>query len=68
MTIAFRCGHTLTVPDAYKATPRCGTCGEDVVSRVTVRPPRFVGTVRGPCAEYQELGAVPVRLSQESAS
>lgn len=68
MTVTFRCGHARTLPDTYGAAPRCERCGEDVVARVQVRPPRFVGTVRGPYAEYQELVAVPVRLSKESAT
>lgn len=68
MVITFRCGHAQALPDTYQATPRCDRCGEDVVSRVQVRPPRFVGTVRGPCAEYQELGPLPVRLSKETRS
>lgn len=67
MTITFRCGHQVNLPDTYAATPRCGQCGEAVVSRVRVRPPRFVGTVRGPCAQYVDLGAIPVRLSKESS-
>lgn len=66
MTVHFRCGHAQTLPDAYRATPRCDQCGDDVVSRVQVRAPRFIGTVRGPCAEYQELGPLPVRLTKET--
>lgn len=65
MTIRFRCGHALSVPDSYAAAPRCMQCGETVVSRVQVRPPVFVGTVRGPCARYEDLGAVPVALKKE---
>lgn len=68
MTITFRCGHAMSLPDSYTATPRCGICGDDVVSRVLVRPPAFHGTVRGPCADYQELGPLPVRLSKESTN
>ncbi len=66
MTIHFRCGHALTLPDTYPAAPRCARCGETVVARVQVRPPRFVGTVRGPYAEYQDLVPVPVRLMKET--
>lgn len=66
MTVRFRCGHALELPDTYAAAPRCATCGETVVSRVQARPPRFLGTVRGPCATYEDLGAVPVRLTKET--
>jgi hypothetical protein len=66
MTVRFRCGHALELPDAYAATPRC-YCGEAVVSRVQVRKPTFVGTVRGPCAQYEELGPLPVQLKKESS-
>lgn len=62
MTIAFRCGHTTTKPDTIVAPPRCESCGETVVSRVTVRPPSFTGLCRGPFARFQALDAVPVDL------
>jgi hypothetical protein len=62
MTITFRCGHVMSAPDALAAAPRCGICGETVVSRVAVRPPSFVGRVRGPYAKYEDLGALPVSL------
>lgn len=65
MVITFRCGHAVTVPDTYQATPRCAACGDQVVSRVQVRAPRFVGTVRGPYAQFEALGAIPVRLAKE---
>ena len=58
---------TWMVPDTAQAAPRCGLCGDDVVSRVIVRPPQFTGTVRGPYARYADLGAIPVRLSKESS-
>lgn len=62
MTLTFRCGHTQDRPDSYTAQPSCPTCGERVVVRVTVRPPSFVGTVRGPFARFEDLGAIPVKL------
>ena len=67
MVVRFRCGHEQTIPDTAQAAPRCGLCGDDVVSRVIVRPPQFTGTVRGPYARYADLGAIPVRLSKESS-
>jgi hypothetical protein len=62
MTVTFRCGHATTLPDTYAAAPSCPTCREMVVSRVTVRPPSFTGTVRGPFASYQDLGPLAVDL------
>lgn len=62
MTVNFRCGHAMSVPDDTTAWPRCGICGETVVARVTTRPPVFAGTVRGPYARYEDLPAVPVDL------
>ena len=67
MVVRFRCGHEQTIPDTVQAAPRCVACGDDVVARVTVRPPQFTGTVRGPCARYADLGAIPVRLTKESS-
>ena len=66
MVIRFRCGHALELPDSYTAAPRCRECGDTVVSRVQVRAPRFVGTVRGPCAQYEDLGALPMTLKKET--
>lgn len=67
MTVTFRCGHRRELPDAFAGVPRCGECPETVVARVRVRPPTFVGTVRGPCATYQDLGALPVDLRSKGA-
>jgi hypothetical protein len=52
----------MSVPDALAAAPRCGICGETVVSRVAVRPPSFVGRVHGPYAKYEDLGPLAVDL------
>lgn len=65
MTVTFRCGHRRELPDAFAGVPRCGECPETVVSRVKVRPPAFVGTVRGPFARYQDLEPIPVTLRSE---
>jgi len=54
MTIAFRCGHSLTMPREASAAPVCA-CGERVVSHVTGATPRFVGACSGPHAEYQQV-------------
>ena len=62
MTVSFRCGHSMSLPDTVAAAPRCGICGETVVSRVTVRPPTFTGHCRGPHATYHPLEPIPVDL------
>jgi hypothetical protein len=67
VTITFRCGHSVTLPDTYAATPSCPTCREMVVSRVNVRPPSFTGTVRGPFASYQDLGPLAVDLTSKES-
>ena len=63
MTISFRCGHAMSVPDSISAAPRCGICGETVVARVVTRPPCFRGVARGPHAVYEPLPALPVDLT-----
>jgi hypothetical protein len=65
MTISFRCGHALTVPDETQAAPRCLICGETVVSRVTVRPPSFAGYCKGPHARFEPLPAAVVDLREK---
>ena len=62
MTVSFRCGHAMSLPDTATAAPRCGICGETVVSRVTVRPPSFTGHCKGPYATFAPLEAIPVDL------
>ena len=62
MTITYRCGHSTTQPATIQACPACGTCGETVVSRVKDAQPHFVGTVRGPFAEFKALEPVIVDL------
>lgn len=55
ITIQFACGHEGRLSDAMMTTPICH-CGERQIAVVRPsRPPRFVGTVTGPYAEYQAL-------------
>ncbi len=65
MTITFRCNHVMSLPDTASAAPRCGVCGETVVSRVAVRPPVFTGHCRGPHATFAPLDPIPVTLRKE---
>ena len=60
--VQFACGHTLTSPDDMTHA-QCPACGERRVSRVTAPAPRFRGLVDGPCATFEVLPAVPVRLT-----
>lgn len=62
MTVTFRCGHRREIADSFTGTPRCGECAETVVARVKVRPPSFVGLVRGPYATFRDLEPVIVDL------
>jgi DNA-directed RNA polymerase subunit RPC12/RpoP len=64
VTITFACGHRLSSANAPDQAV-CPTCGDRRVSRVKAPAPRFHGTVVGPCATYEDLPAVPVRLAKE---
>ena len=61
--ITFACGHRL-MQDAIEV-PLCPVCGERRVASVKAPPPRFRGMVLGPCAEYVELPAKPVKVTKE---
>lgn len=53
--IWYACGHEGRLSESLMATPICH-CGEKQIARVVPsRPPRFVGTVTGPHAEYKAL-------------
>lgn len=61
--ITFACGHTATVLITQQAAPVC-PCGESRVRSVQARPPRFVGAVRGPYAETQDMAPIAVPLAE----
>jgi hypothetical protein len=63
--VRFACGHTVQ-GDERMTQAECRQCGETRVSHVTAPPPRFSGVVLGPCAQFENLPAVPVRLTKET--
>lgn len=65
MTIVFACGHRLQSDDTL--TPPVCRCGEDRVRDVKIRPPRFRGSVRGPCAAVDALPAMGLDLAPAGA-
>jgi hypothetical protein len=64
ISLRFACGHAMRGDDRMTQA-QCSHCGETRVSRVMAPAPRFVGIVTGPCAEFKELPAQPVRLTKE---
>jgi len=56
MRIRFACPHDAVIVDDVTTPPVCAVCGERRIQSVTensggpLRPPRFRGAVRGPCA------------------
>lgn len=64
ITVTFSCGHRLQ-QDRVEI-PICPACGERRVARVKAPPPRFRGVVVGPCAEYVDLPAKPVKVTKET--
>lgn len=58
--LTFMCGHTLDAT-GNEEHPRC-VCGEDRIALVKARAPKFQGYVLGPCAQFEELPAKPVKL------
>lgn len=48
MIVVFACGHRAEFTDGQR--PACQTCGETRITTTTAPPPRFAGTVLGPCA------------------
>lgn len=67
MEIIFRCGHT-DAWDGKSSSPRCTTCGNAQVARVSnMPPPRFRGVATGPFAETVPLQAIAVDLSTKDA-
>jgi hypothetical protein len=51
--VRFACGHGLRMETGIEV-PECPQCGETRVARVSAPPPKFRGTVLGPCAEYRD--------------
>ena len=66
MQIRFGCGHHTALTET-RATPlpECPICGDRRVSRVDVRPPRFVGHCTGPHAELKPLEAFSAPLTKK---
>lgn len=54
MIVTFGCGHTATVSEAVLGQPRC-SCGNDQVTHVKSRAPRFRGVATGPYCETVNL-------------
>lgn len=55
ITVTFACGHSVSVSESGDWRAVCGACGDNRVSRVKARAPRFVGTVSGPYCETKGL-------------
>ena len=60
----FACGHEIDLT-GDEQHPRC-PCGNDRLVGLIARPPRFKGYALGPCAQYEQLPAIPVELKKES--
>lgn len=63
LRVLYRCNHDATVDADKPLTPQCPTCGERRIARVlNAKPPRIVGTARGPLVETRDLPAIAVNL------
>lgn len=57
------CGHRVILEGDIDV-PACPACGESRVASVKAPPPKFRGTVLGPCSQYVELPPRTVRLKE----
>jgi hypothetical protein len=62
ITARFACGHTVQL-SGDEQHPRCG-CGNDRLTLVKTKAPKFHGFALGPCAQFEALPAKAVSLKE----